>query len=109
MIDNLKSLYELSQSNLVIGQALKIEDGLTIIPVFKAKLNYFSLETSIKENGGNAGSGSMSYDPICFLQIKDGSASILPIAGAHKENVLDHIPQIMDNIDLTGFLKGIKL
>lgn len=109
MVDNLKSLYELSQDNLVLGQALKIDESLTIFPVFKAKLNYFSLETSIKENGGNAGSGSMTYEPICFLQIKNGNTTVLPITPTQKDSFVDTIPNLLENIDLSRFIKGIKI
>lgn len=108
MLDNLKSLYELSQSNLVLGKELKINDGLIIIPVFKAKLNYFTFETTIKDNDGNALSGSMSYDPICFILIKNGVPSILPIA-EKKETVMDKLPQLFESVDINSLIKGIKM
>lgn len=106
-MEELNKIFDLLKTNIVAGEGIGVNDDTTIIPIFKTKINYFSLVTNIKDNGGNALNGSLNYEPICFLQIKDGISSIIPIHN-ERESIMEGIPKFFECFDLNNLIKGIK-
>lgn len=106
-MEELNKIFDLLKTNIVAGEGIGVNDNTTIIPIFKTKINYFSLVTNIKDNGGNALNGSLNYEPICFLQIKDGITTIISIHN-ERESIMEGIPKFFEGFDLNNLIKGIK-
>lgn len=109
-IDEIKKMVD---ANTVVGEAIKTDDGVTIIPISKISIGYggggsdfVSKSPNAKENpfGGGVGMG-VKVSPVAFLIIKDGSVRMLPVAAPANttaDRLVEMIPDTLDKI--TGFI-----
>ncbi|MBQ3528873.1 MAG: GerW family sporulation protein [Oscillospiraceae bacterium] len=109
-IDEIKKMVD---ANTVVGEAIKTDDGVTILPISKISIgfggggsDFVSKHPNTKENpfGGGAGAG-VKVTPVAFLVIKDGSVRMLPVAAPANttaDRLVEMIPDTLDKI--TGFI-----
>lgn len=84
---SVNSLKSMAGTDTIIGEAIKADDGTTIIPVSKLSVGFvtggvdYNGKNSDKKNnfGGGGGSG-LTLTPVCFIVIhKDGAVEMLNV------------------------------
>lgn len=105
-IDEIKKIVD---ANTVVGEAIKTDDGVTIIPISKISIGYggggsdfVSKNPNTKENpfGGGIGMG-VKVTPVAFLVIKEGSVRMLPVANPANttaDRLVEMVPDTLDKI-----------
>lgn len=112
-LDSIKGIVE---ANTVIGDPIKVDGGITIIPVSKVSLGFASggLDYDSKKEqkpqaqnfGGGSGTG-ISVSPVAFLVIKENSTvELLPLSVpdtttnkiASVGNIIEKSPDIIERI-----------
>jgi uncharacterized spore protein YtfJ len=65
------SLKDMANVNMIIGQSLNLDNGVSIIPVSKVKLTFINggMENDKEESVpyGGASGGTVSLNPVCFI------------------------------------------
>ncbi len=110
MLDGtLEKLRQMVDGNSIIGDAVRIGDDVTIIPVSKISLgvagggaDYVSKHPNNQENpfGGGVGAG-VQVTPVAFLVVKGESVRILPVstpATTTVDRLVEMIPETLDKI-----------
>ncbi len=109
----MKGLRDMIDANTVIGQAVEMPNGVTVIPVCKISVGYGSGGSDIptkKEaqlfGGGNG--GGVTITPIAFLvTTKDGVKLMqLDTIGTTADNIVRAVPDVIDKV--SGIIAGGK-
>ena len=98
------SLKDMANVNMIIGQSLNLENGISIIPVSKVKLTFINggMESGSEETvpyGGACG-GTVSLNPVCFI-VSDGEEVKLLHVNEEThiyEKIIDEVPGLIDSI-----------
>ena len=105
-IDEIKKMVD---ANTVVGEAIKTDDGVTIIPISKVSIGYggggsdFATKNpNNNENpfGGGVGMG-VKVTPVAFLVVKEGSVRMLPVAAPANttaDRLVEMLPDTLDKI-----------
>ncbi len=109
MVDTtMEKIKQLVDVNTIIGESIKLDNGVVIIPVSKVSYGFasggseFSAKKENKDNlfGGGSGAG-VTISPIAFLTVnKDGNVKILhaePVLST-AEKVIDMVPEVVDKL-----------
>lgn len=103
-----ESLKNLINVNTIVGEAVKLENDITIIPISKIKCSFAAGGTEFEKNKtleklpfGGATGGNVNIIPIAFLVINQEQVKIL-----HLENNTHIIEKAMDEIP--GIFEKIK-
>ncbi len=104
-----EKLRQMLDGNSVVGDAIQIGDGVTLIPISKISFgvagggaDYVSKHPNNQENpfGGGVGAG-MQVTPVAFLMVKDGTVRMLPVgtpATTTADRLVEMIPETLDKI-----------
>ena len=94
----------------MLGKKEDITDNLSIVPVYKVKVNFFNVNTDIKATAGDGSNVNLLITPVCILQIKNETITILRFEDkTPKEDFFDLIPSLVSNININDVLKGLKI
>ena len=101
-IEKVRDLVDVST---IIGEAINLPDGLTIIPISKVTYGFASggsdLPTKTQKDlfGGGAGAG-VTIDPVAFLVVKDGEVTIKHIVTNDNaaERAVSMVPEMFDKV-----------
>ena len=91
-------IHELVDANTVVGTAINLPDGTTLIPVSKVSYGFASGGSDLPSKttsglfGGGAGAG-INITPVAFLTIKDGQVNVLPIVA--KPDTMDRLVSLV--------------
>ena len=109
-MESLDLISKLLNERIMLGKKEELTESLSIVPIYKVKVNFFNVNTDIKNTTGDGSSGSLLITPVCILQIKNDSISILKFEDkTPKEDFFDVIPRLMSNININDVLKGLKI
>lgn len=109
-LESLDLITKLLNERIMLGKKEDITENLSIIPVYKVKVNFFNVNTDIKNTVGDGTSGGLTITPLCILQIKNEAITIIKLDDKNpKEDFFDVIPNIMSNININDVLKGLKI
>lgn len=110
MLDGtLEKLRQMVDGNSVIGDAIHVGEGVTVIPISKVSLgvagggaDYVSKHPNNQENpfGGGVGAG-VQVTPVAFLVVKGDSIRMLPVgtpANTTVDRLVEMIPETLDKI-----------
>lgn len=101
---------KLLNERVMLGKEVKIKDELSIIPVYKLKVNTMNLNTEIKNQSGDGSGGGFSITPICILKILDNDISVIRFDNkSNKDDMFEFIPSLLTNININDLLKNIKI
>lgn len=112
------SLKSVMDADTIIGEAIKAENGTTIIPVSKLSvgfvsggLDYAGKAAEKKNNFGGGGGTGLSLTPVCFLVIhSDGKVEMLSVKDTVRNNpdpVSDIVGLIEKAPDIAEKLKAV--
>ncbi len=101
-LDGLKKMVDV---DTVIGDPIKANDEVTLIPISKISCGFVSGGSGFgktRENehfGGGAG-GSVKVTPVCFLVIRGDSVRMLPVAESESgtDKIIDMVPDVVNKI-----------
>ena len=110
MLDGtLEKLRQMVDGNSIIGDAIRIGEDVTVIPISKISLgvagggaDYVSKHPNNQENpfGGGVGAG-VQVTPVAFLVVKGDSVRMLPVstpATTTVDRLVEMIPETLDKI-----------
>ena len=119
MQESMDSIRDMIDVNTIIGEPMKINENLCIIPISKVSFGFAaggsefkreSLEDYSKnkeeENisyrnpfGGGSGAG-VSIKPVAFLSVQGESVKLLPIEyNCTVDKIIDHIPELYEKTE----------
>ncbi len=109
-MDGLKNLVDV---DTVIGDPIKVNDEVTLIPISKVTCGFASGGSGFGSNpqnehfGGGAG-GCVKVSPVCFLVVKGDNIRMLPVSDSMSgvDKLVDLIPEMVDKI--SGLIAGKK-
>ena len=101
-IEKVKDLVNVST---IIGEPMKVDGGVTIIPVSKVTYGFasggsdFPSKNNVELFGGAGGAG-ITINPVAFLVIKDGEVSIKHILSGDNavERAVSLVPEMFDKV-----------
>lgn len=109
-MENLDFISKLLNERIMIGKREDITENLSIIGVYRVKVNFFNVNTDIKNQSGDGSNVNLSIIPICILQIKNDNISIIKFDDLKpKEDFFDIIPNLVSNLNINDVLKGLKI
>lgn len=99
-------IHEMADTNTVLGDPLKMEGGVTIIPVSKIKYAYASggsdlpSSKSDKEFFGGGSGGGLTIDPLGFLVITGQKVELLQLNMdyGNKSAVIEMVPEVFNKV-----------
>jgi sporulation protein YtfJ len=116
MLTAMDSIRDMIDVNTIIGEPMKIQDNITVIPISKVGFGFAAGGSefngqAIKEYnknregeeiayrtpfGGGSGAG-VSIKPVAFLVIQDNIVKILPVEHSCTiDKILDYVPDLME-------------
>lgn len=101
---SINSLKSIAGADTIIGEAIKTDDGVTIIPVSKLSIGFVSggidgTEKNDKGKFGGAGGTGLTLTPVCFIVIHaDGKVEMLNINEKAK-NFPDPVGDIVNLVE----------
>ena len=109
-MDGLKNLVDV---DTVIGDPIKVNDDVTLIPISKVTCGFASGGSGFGSNpqnehfGGGAG-GCVKVNPVCFLVVRGDNVRMLPVSDSMNgvDKLVDLIPDMVDKI--SGLIAGKK-
>lgn len=110
MLDGtLEKIRQMVDGNSVVGDAIQMGEGVTVIPISKICLgvagggaDYVSKHPNNQENpfGGGVGAG-VQVTPVAFLVVKGDNIRMLPVgtpATTTVDRLVEMIPETLDKI-----------
>lgn len=103
---SLNSLRDIVDVNTVIGEAVKVSDDITIIPVSKVSFGYggggsgYPTKKETKDTFGGATGAGATVEPIAFLVIQNGNVKLLQISTSKNtaDKVVNLVPEVIDKV-----------
>jgi sporulation protein YtfJ len=112
-----ESLKNLINVNAIVGNAVKLENNITVIPISRIKCSFVAGGTEFEKNKnlehlpfGGATGGNVNIIPIAFLVVNQNDVKILHLENnTHLiEKVVDEIPEFIEKIK-SMFTKNIEV
>ena len=109
MEKTIAKLKELVDTNVVVGEPMRISDRVTIIPISSISVGFagggadYALKNANGKSdpfGGGAG-GGVKVTPVAFLIVKDGNVRMLPVAAPANttaDRLVEMVPDTLDKI-----------
>ncbi|MBQ6863490.1 MAG: sporulation protein YtfJ [Clostridia bacterium] len=109
-IEKVRKLVDVST---IIGEPMKLAEGITAIPVSKVTYGFasggsdFPSKNNVELFGGGGGAG-VTITPVAFLIVKNGEVSIKYIAADDNaaERIVNLVPEMFDKV--TGVIDKRK-
>ncbi len=98
-------IHELSDADTIIGEPIKIDGNITIIPVSKISYGFAAGGSDLPSKndkelfGGGSGAG-MSIQPLAFIVINNGEVKLLELgSGSSPANaIVSAVPELITKI-----------
>ena len=103
---SMSKVREMVDANTVVGSPIQLEEGITLIPIYKISFGLASGGSDIPNKaanpafGGGAGCG-VKIIPVAFLVLQGGRVRMLPIAEPASnavERMVEQLPVLIDKI-----------
>lgn len=107
MDTTMQKIKEMIDVNTIIGDAIKVNEEITIIPVSKVGFGFaaggsdFPSKTPKDLFGGGSGAG-VSIQPLAFLVVNNGSVSVLQMDGSDNpgDKFINMVPEVIEKISV---------
>ena len=116
---SMDSIREMIDVNTVVGEILKLNDKVSVIPISKVKSSFITggmdqKSQQIKDNFeypfGGATGGSVNISPIGFLVLEESGVKVLHLDdNVHLyEKIIDSTPDVIEKLKTMFFKKDVK-
>ena len=116
MVTAMNSIKDMIDVDTIIGEPIKTEDNIVIIPISKVSFGFAAGGSEFKGEtvneyskqdkdehiqyklpfGGGSGAG-VSINPVAFLVVQEENVKLLPINyGSTLDKLIDYVPDIVD-------------
>lgn len=107
-----EELKQMATTETVVGQPMQVENT-TIVPVIKFSVGFGAgggegIANAPSKQGatskgtgyGQGGGGGIKVDPVAFITVHEGRASLLPVSkmGANIDRLVESVPDIVEKI-----------
>lgn len=112
-----ESLKNLINVDTIVGNPVKLENNITIIPISRIKCSFVAGGTEFEKNKnleqfpfGGATGGNVNIIPIAFLVVKQNDVQILHLESSTHliERMVDEVPIFIDKIK-SMFVKDVQV
>ena len=105
LASTIEKVRDLVDVSTIIGEPIKIDDNVTIIPVSKVSYGFasggsdFPSKNNVELFGGAGGAG-VTINPVAFLVINKGEVSLKHITAADNaaERAVNLVPEMFDKV-----------
>lgn len=113
---SMQQIRQIMDADTVVGQPIKLDNGVTIIPFSKVSLGFASggldipaKQEKLRKNFGGAGGTGVTVNPIGFLvTYPDGKVEMLPITAPEEVGPLEQIAEILNRApEVVGRLREL--
>lgn len=98
-------IHELSDADTVIGDPIRVDGNITIIPVSKVSYGFAAGGSDLpskneKEIFGGGSGGGVSIQPLAFIVVSDGDVKLLELgSGSTPANaIINAVPELFAKI-----------
>ena len=112
METTMQKVRDMIDANTIIGDPIKTEDGVTLIPVSKLSFGFAGggSDSAKKDNafGGGIGAG-VKVDPVAFVVVKGENITMMHITPPSKttmDRIIETVPSVLEKV--TDFLDKDK-
>ena len=105
LASTIEKVRDLVDVSTIIGEPIKVDDDVTIIPVSKVTYGFasggsdFPSKSNVELFGGAGGAG-VTINPVAFLVINNGEVSLKHITAADNaaERAVNLVPEMFDKV-----------
>ncbi len=98
-------VHEMADANTILGDPVKLDKGVTIIPISKVAYGFASGGSDLPTKtdkaffGGGSGAG-ITFTPLGFLVISNGNVELLQMKMDYGKNstVVDMVPEVFNKV-----------
>ncbi len=98
-------IHELSDADTIIGEPIKVDENITIIPVSKISYGFAAGGSDLPSKsdkelfGGGSGAG-MSIQPLAFIVINNGEIKLLELGSGNSpaNAIVSAVPELITKI-----------
>ncbi|MGN0676005.1 MAG: GerW family sporulation protein [Oscillospiraceae bacterium] len=98
-------IHEMSDADTIIGDPIKVDGGITIIPVSKVSYGFAAGGSDLPSKndkelfGGGSGAG-VSIQPLAFIVVSDGDVKLLEIGSGNSpaNAIVSAVPELITKI-----------
>ena len=100
-LEKIKSLVDV---NTIIGDPVRVESGITLIPISKVTFGFASggsdFPTKVPDKGFGGGSGAgVSIQPVAFMIVGLNQIKMVPVNQTSPiDKLVDYVPDLIDKI-----------
>lgn len=118
MSATMQKIREMVDVNTIVGNPIRTDDGVTLIPVSKLSFGFASggSEFTTKDQkpeadnafGGGSGAG-VNISPVAFLVVRGDNVKLVPVTpppGSTVDRVVELVPEMFDKV--SGYLEKNK-
>lgn len=110
MSTTMEQIKAMAGANTIVGEPIRTEDGVTLIPVSKISIGFASGGTEFsgknpkpdaKNNFGGGSGAGVNIAPVAFVVVKDGNVRLLPVApppATTVDRVVELVPEMFDKV-----------
>lgn len=98
-------IHELSDADTIIGEPIKIDGNITIIPVSKVSYGFAAGGSDLpskneKEIFGGGSGGGVSIQPLAFIVVSDGDVKLLELGSGNSPTnaIINAVPDLFTKI-----------
>lgn len=98
-------MHELSDADTIIGEPIKIDGSITIIPVSKISYGFAAGGSDLpsksdREIFGGGSGGGVSIQPLAFIVVSDGDVKLLELgaSGTPANAIINAVPELFTKI-----------
>lgn len=98
-------MHELSDADTIIGEPIKIDGSITIIPVSKISYGFAAGGSDLpsksdREIFGGGSGGGVSIQPLAFIVVSDGDVKLLELgaSGTPANAIINAVPDLFTKI-----------
>lgn len=98
-------MHELSDADTIIGEPIKIDGNITIIPVSKVSYGFAAGGSDLpsksdREIFGGGSGGAVSFQPLAFIVITNGDVKLLELGsgGTPANAIINAVPDLFAKI-----------
>ena len=108
-MNGIEFIDKLLKERIMLGEVINLKENLSIIPVYKLKINTINLNTEIKNTVEDGSLGGIVISPLCVLKIIDNDVVAVSLdSKQNKSEMFDFIPNLLTNVNLNDLIKTIK-
>ena len=107
MATTMEQIKNMAGANTVVGEPIRTEGGVTLIPVSKISIGFasggtdFSGKNTAKNNFGGGSGAGVNISPVAFIVVNGTNVRVLPVSpppASTVDRVIEMVPEMFDKV-----------